>query len=73
MGKERQCLLCLKMRTQLVAARTITELLADIATGKNDQSLIHRILEIAMSKNGKLADAAKSLLQSVAIKSNRRR
>lgn len=49
-----------KMKTQLVAARTVAELLADIATGK--RSITPPYLEIAGPKMESLADAAKRLI-----------
>lgn len=53
-----------KMRTQLVAARTVAELLADIATGKRSikASADTSYLEIAGQKMENLADAAKRLI-----------
>lgn len=52
-----------KMRTQLVAARTVAELLADIVSGKNSMtSADTSYLEIAGPKMENLADAAKRLI-----------
>ena len=53
-----------KMRTQLVAARTVAELLADIATGKRSitSSDNTSYLEIAGPKMENLVDAAKRLV-----------
>jgi len=49
-----------KMKTQLVAARTVAEFLADIATGK--RSVITPHVEIAGPKMESLVDAAKRLI-----------
>jgi uncharacterized protein YbjT (DUF2867 family) len=49
-----------KMNTQLVAARTVAELLADIATGKRSVEAAH--LEIAGPKMENFVDAAKRLV-----------
>lgn len=49
-----------KMKTQLVAAKTVAELLADIATGK--RSITPPYLEIAGPKMESLADATKRLI-----------
>lgn len=49
-----------KMKTQLVAAKTVAELLADIATGK--RSIRPPYLEIAGPKMESLPDAAKRLI-----------
>lgn len=49
-----------KMNTQLVAARTVAELLADVATGKRSIDAPH--LEVAGPKMENLVDAAKRLV-----------